>query len=459
MNEPESAVSPLMREVSAYIARAARRDLPKDVVEKGKHHLLDTLASMVSGSRLLPGKRAISYVKTLGGARQACVAGTRLVTTAANAAFANGMFAHADETDDTHYSANMHPGCGIVPAALAMAEREARDGKSMLRAVVLGYDIGCRIARAFHPVEFRSAGRCNHSFGNLFGASAAAGALAGLDVRRVRHLLSYTAQQASGIRTFENDSEHVLKAYVFGGMTAQNGVAAATMAACGFTGVEDTFTGKRNRNFFSAFSPNPNPEEMTRGLGVTYEIMNTQMKKWSAGSPMQAALTSLFALMKEHKIKADDVGKLVIRTPDNRIDIVSNSKMADVNIEHLLAVALLDGGLTFRSAHDAARMRNGKVIDLKKRIELVPSPELTAAHPPRQGIIEIVTRDGRRLRHHTRAAKGSVDNPMTRAEVAEKAMDLMAPIIGKRRTESLIDIIWNIEKVADARIFRGLLTV
>ena len=121
MTKSKSAVSPLMREVSAYIAGAARRALPGDVVEKGKHHLLDTLASMISGSRLLPGKRAIAYIAGLAGARQACVAGTRLVTTAANAAFANGMFAHADETDDTHYAANMHPGCGIVPAALAMA--------------------------------------------------------------------------------------------------------------------------------------------------------------------------------------------------------------------------------------------------------------------------------------------------------------------------------------------------
>ena len=396
MNKPVSAVSPLMREVSAYIAGATKRALPKDVAEKGKHHLLDTLASMVSGSRLLPGKRAISYVKTLGGAKQACVAGTRLVTTAVNAAFANGMFAHADETDGTHYAANMHPGCGAVPAALAMGEREGRDGKSMLRAVVLGYDIGCRVPLAFHPAAFRAAGHANQSFGNVFGAAAAAGALAGLDVKRVRHLLSYTAQLASGIRPFERDSEHTLKAFVFGGMTAHHGVAAATMIACGFTGVEDTFTGDHNSNFFSAFSPNPSPEEMVRGLGITYEVMNTQIKNWSVGSPMQAALTSLFALMKEHRIRADDVQKLVI--------------------------------------------------------------ELTAARPPRQCIMEITTRDGRQLAHHTVAAKGSIDNPMTRAEVAGKSLDLMAPIIGIRRAETLIDTIWHVEKIPNVRALRSLLS-
>src|SRR5262249_30127968 len=153
--------------------------------EKGKHHILDTLATMVSGSRLLPGKKAIAYIKTLGGPQQACVIGTRIVTAAINAALANGMFAHADETDDIHHPANMHPGASIVPAALAMAERERRDGKSMLRAVVTGYDIGCRVTRVMHPEAFRAAGRANQSFGGVFGAATAAGVLARFDERRI----------------------------------------------------------------------------------------------------------------------------------------------------------------------------------------------------------------------------------------------------------------------------------
>ena len=457
-NKTVSAVSPLMGEVSAYIAGALARALPEAVAEKGKHHVLDTLATMVSGSKLLPGKKAIAYVKTLGGPRQACVIGTRLVISAINAALANGMFAHADETDDIHHAANMHPGASIVPAALAMSERQRHGGKSMLRAVVLGYDIGCRVTRVLHPEAFRAAGRANQSFGGVFGAAAAAGALAGLDMRRVRYLLSYAAQLASGIRTMERDKEHVLKAFVFGGMTAHNGVAAANMVACGFTGVEDEFTGARNRNFFSAFSPDPSPQEMTRGLGVSYEVMNTNIKKWPVGSPVQSALESLFALMTEHKISAIDVEKLVVRTPDNEAPIVSNSNMSDVNMQHLLAISLLDGKLSFDSAHDMARMKNRKVLDLKRRIELVASAELTIARPARQCIIEVATRDGRQLKHHTHAVKGTADNPMTRAEVAEKSVDLMAPVLGKRRTRTLIDAVLNLEKVENMRALRALLS-
>ncbi|MFO0007597.1 MAG: MmgE/PrpD family protein, partial [bacterium] len=132
-------VSPLTEALSDYIARATRRPLPTDVAEKTRHHLLDTLAAMISGSRLAPGRMAVDYVRSQGGAKEACVPGTRLLTTAVNAALAGGMLAHADETDDSHQASFHHPGCAVVPAALAMGEREGRGGRALLRAVALGY--------------------------------------------------------------------------------------------------------------------------------------------------------------------------------------------------------------------------------------------------------------------------------------------------------------------------------
>src|SRR5262245_12278211 len=151
----KSEVSPLMQQVAAYIAGALRKPLPKDVHEATKHHLLDTIAAMVSGAHLLPGEKAIAYAKKLGGNKEACVIGSRVVTTAEYAALANGMLAHADETDDSHAPSLCHPGCAIVPAALAMAERERSNGTALLRAVALGYDIGTRVNMALHGYEFR----------------------------------------------------------------------------------------------------------------------------------------------------------------------------------------------------------------------------------------------------------------------------------------------------------------
>src|SRR5215471_18067651 len=92
-----AAISPLMRTVSSYIEQAVAKPLPEAVAESTRHHLLDTIAAMISGTRLLPGERAIAYVNTLGGVPEACVPGTRVVTSVVDAALTGGMLAHADE--------------------------------------------------------------------------------------------------------------------------------------------------------------------------------------------------------------------------------------------------------------------------------------------------------------------------------------------------------------------------
>ena len=449
------SLSPVMAELSDYIVQSPRKALPAAVSEKTKHHVLDTLAAMVSGSRLLPGRKAISYVKSLGGAKEACVVGSRIVTNAVNAALANGMCAHADETDDSHAASLTHPGCGVVPAALAMAEREQRGGAALLRAVALGYDVGCRLTLSLDPYRFREAGHSTHSFGPTFGAAAAAAALAGLKAPQVRHALSYAAQQASGISCWMRDPEHIEKAFDFGGMPARNGTAAAAMVAHGFSAVEDVFAGERN--FFVAYGRAPKAEELVRELGTTFEIMNTNIKRWSVGSPIQAPLDSLLDLINEHKLKAEDVESMVVRVSHQGANTVNNRHMPDICMQHMCAVMLLDSFVSFKSSHDEKRMQNRKVLDLRSRIELRGDDELSRVMPSRQGIVEIKLRNGGELRHHTKAVRGTSDNPMARAEVDAKSYDLLAPVLGKARARKLCDSVWNIEKLGDARKLRPLL--
>ena len=453
--QPASQISPVMGRLSAYIAAALRRPLPALVVEKTKHHILDTVAAMISGSRLAPGIKAIAYVKALGGVNEAGVIGSKIVTTAVNAALANGMLAHADETDDSHAPSLTHPGCGIVPAALAMAERERCNGTALLRAVALGYDVGCRLTLSLDPYQFREDGHSTHSFGPMFGAAAAAGALAGLRERQVRHLLSFTAQQASGISCWMRDGEHVEKAFDFGGMPARNGVAAATMVASGFTGVDDVFSGERS--FFVAYGRKPDAAMLVRDLGVKYEIMNTNIKRWSVGSPIQAPLDALRDLIRKHQFKAKDIEKVVVRVAHQGANTVDNRDMPDICMQHICAVMLIDGTVTFASAHDDKRMRDRAVLALRSRIELRGDDALSAAMPSRQGIVEITLRDGRELKHHTQAVRGTAENPMTRAEVDEKSYDLIAPVIGKARARKLCDAVWKLEQVRDIRSVRPLL--
>jgi 2-methylcitrate dehydratase PrpD len=448
-------ISPVMQRLSAYIAGARKQRLPAPVVEKTKHHILDTIAAMVSGAPLLPGRKALSYVKTLGGAKEACVVGSRIVTNAANAALANGMCAHADETDDSHAPSLTHPGCGIVPAALAVAEREGATGEAVLRAVALGYDVCARLTMSLNAYEFREDGHSTHSFGPMFGAAAAAGSLLKLDADRCRYLLSYTAQQASGVSCWMRDEEHIEKAFDFGGMPARNGVYAATMVAHGFSGVEDVFSGERS--FYVAYGRDPKPEVLVQGLGEDFEILRTNIKRWSVGSPIQAPLDSLLELIKENAIGARDVDSVQIRVAHQGANTTDNRNMPDICMQHMCAVMLLDGTVTFKSSHDERRMRHPKVLELRRRITLKGDDELTRAMPSRQGIVEVRLRDGRTLRHHTKAVRGTAENPMTRAEVDVKSYDLLAPVLGKARARRLCNTVWELGKLRDVRKLRPLL--
>jgi 2-methylcitrate dehydratase PrpD len=454
MIQPLKEISAPMRELSAYMAQAPGLPLPAEVAEKARHHVLDTLAAMVSGSRLAPGRIAIAYVRGLGGTREASVAGSKVLTSAVNATLANGMLAHADETDDSHAPSRNHPGCAVVPAALAAAEVVRASGEQFLRAVVLGYDVAARINYALGADAFAFAGRMTHSFGGTFGAGAAAAALLGLDALQARHLLSYCAQQASGVGASVRDADHIEKAFDFGGMPARNGIAAATMVAAGFTGVDDVFSGERN--FFQAYGAEPDPAKLAHGLGQRFEILGTNIKKWSAGSPAQSAIDALLHLMATKGVAAGTIKAITVQLPTGSDRTVDRTPAPDVNIQHLLAMLLIDGTLTFRSIHDHARMDDPKILALRGRINVVPSDELLHARPRRQAIVEIDTNDGERHSHRIVAVRGTADNPMDLAEVEAKARDLMGGVLGRERTETLIGAIRDLAAVKNMTRLRPL---
>jgi len=301
---------------------------------------------------------------------------------------------------------------------------------------------------------FAATSRSTHSVGGTFGAGAAAGALLGLDERGARHLLSFCAQQASGVGSHVRDPEHVEKAFDFGGMPARNGVAAATMVAAGMTGVDDVFSGERN--FLEAYAPRPNPDRLSEDLGQRFEIMATNIKKWPVGSPAQSALDALTGLMAEERIGPDDVDAIEVALPSRSARTVDNAPAPELNIQHLLALLLIDGRLSFDSIHDRARMQDPNILVLRAKIALVPSEELAHAIPRRQAIVSVNTRDGRSLSRRTVAVRGTADNPMSQPEVEAKALDLIASVLEMRRARAIVRAMSSLETISDVTSLRRL---
>ena len=240
-------MSAVMDKLSLYMSEASGRELPDEVIEKTKQHILDTVAAMISGSELPPGRAALQFAGAYGGKEVATVVASKIVCGPIEAALTNGMLAHADETDDSHAPSQSHPGCAVVPAALAAGERFGISGAHFLRAVTLGYDVGPRFTMTLGGQQFEAESHWStHSISPLFGAAAAAGSAARLNAEQMRFLLGYTAHQSSGLGAWNRDTDHIQKAFHFGGMTARSGVTSALVVQAGWTGVEDILSGKDN---------------------------------------------------------------------------------------------------------------------------------------------------------------------------------------------------------------------
>jgi len=424
----------------------AARDasLPSEVVQKAKNHLLDTLAAIVSGSQLTPGRLGLEYTRSEGGKAEALVMGSDLLTTATLAAFANGISAHADESDDSND--RLHPGCAVVPAAWAVAEREKRPGRSLLNAVVLGYEISCRFHKALATKST--------TFSGTFGAAVAAGSLLRFDALRNCYLFSYAAQQASGSNAWIADDEHIEKAFDYGGITGRNGVMAALLVHAGFTGNRDVFEG--DRNFLQDYPP-ADPSQLTSDLGTRYEMTRGLIKKFPVGAPMQEAVEAMHRLIERHKIRAADVVKVIVRLPERAAQTVNNRHMPDVNVQYILAVTLLDGRLSFEAAHDYERMQRPDVQAMKSRVHLEVDLEMDRVGPRYQALVEVNTTGGEQLREHIVNVRGRPENPMSPQEVEAKSRELMAPVLGDDRVHRLFDAIRNLEAVTDISSLRPLL--
>jgi len=452
----ELTASPLMTTLSTYMAEAARRPLPAPIVEKTKHVILDTIAAMVSGAELPPGKLAIQFARNYKGDRVSTVVASNVLCGAIEAAMCNGMLAHSDETDDTHPPSQSHPGASVVPSALAVGEQFNNDGPRFLRAVALGYDIGPRVTITLGKLQYMvDTHRSTHALSGTFGSAAAAACAAGLTAQQMRWVLSYTAQQAGGLASWQRDTDHIEKSFDFGGMPARNGVTSALLVQAGGTGVDDILSGADN--FLDAFVPKNSADLLIEKLGERYEVTRTNFKKWTVGAPIQAPLDAMENILKRTPFAADQVKQVTVRVAADEATIVDNRTIPDICLQHLIAVMVVDKNVTFKTAHDVARMKDPAVLAQRAKVNLVHDEALERLMPKRVAIVEVTLNDGKVLTDRVEAVRGTADNPMTRDEVAAKARELMTPVLGAAPTAKLIERIFDLENLKSVHDLRPLL--
>jgi 2-methylcitrate dehydratase PrpD len=448
--------SPTMARLSSYMSEAGSQPLPEEVVEKTKQHIIDTFAAMVSGADLAPGRFAINFARAHSAEKTATVAASDVVCGAIEAAFANAMLAHSDETDDSHAPSESHPGASVVPSAFATGEQFNIDGSRFLRAVALGYDVGTRVTMTIGVGGFQTATHIStHALAGNFGSAAAAGCAAGLNQQQMRWLIDYASQQASGIKTWQRDTEHIEKAFLFAGMPARNGVTAALLVQAGATGVDDVLSGQDN--FLADYAPQADPAKLIDKLGERFEVTRTNIKKWTVGSPIQAPLDALEIILKRRPFEPEQVQAVTVRVATSEASLVTNREMPDICMQHMIAVMLIDKTASFKAAHDKPRMQDPAVLKQRAKVQLIPDAELERLLPARVAIVEVTLADGTRLTETVKAVRGTAENPMPREEVIAKVRDLLTPVLGAERSGKLIEATLHLEKIKSVRELRPLL--
>jgi 2-methylcitrate dehydratase PrpD len=429
-------------ELVAYIRHGPPDGPPAEALEYAKHHLLDSLAACVSGSRLAAGQAGARLARMNSAPGPAALIGNREMLAPQYAAVANAMAAHADETDDANPFSGTHPGSSIVPVALAHGQSLGKSGLDLLKSMIVGYDVGVRVTIALWAgAEDRTrVSRHTANTGGMFGSAAAAAYLSELGAEDIRVMLSYVAMQFAGIGTWRRDTQHVFKAYSVAGAPAWGGLFALSLVQACWTGIHDVFNGEAN--IFEVAGVNPNPAELTLDLGKRFEIMRTSIKRFPVGSPNQAPLQAFVDLHAQEQLPPSDITRVVVRIPQRGVRTVNAAgEMPNVNLPYLMHCCITDGNLTFAAAHDRARFDTWRNAGGDPRIVL----EGDEAMPHGQANVRVELARGRSYDTHVTSVRGTAGNPMSEYEIRAKAEDLIAPVLGANQARAIIDAVYSLE--------------
>ena len=453
------APEPVSRRLAEMLSQTRFADLPRAVLDEAHRAILDWLGSALSGSLELPARLMQRVAAGLGASDEATMFSAGR-SSAAGAALANGVASHILELDDVHKSSTLHPAAPIIPAALAVAEREHASGRAFLLAVTLGYDAALRVGEAVNPDHYRHW----HPTGTAatFGAAAAAGSLLRLDTGRMLDALGTAGTQAAGLWEFNADG--AMSKHLHPGKAAFNGVLAADLAAAGFTGATRILEG--DRGFFRATTTVFDATRITDGLGARWKITENCYKMHACCGHTHSAIDVALAL--RDQVTPERIATVRVGTYGPGYAIVkepnpSSPYRAQFSVAYCVAAALTEGrvGLAQFSPDRfvPSGVEHAAIAALLGRTEVTVQPDLTAQYPaawPTRIAIELA--DGMVLRGAADFPRGNPENPVATEELEQKFVDLVAPRFGAAVAHRGIRLVRSLEHASDMSThFRDLL--
>lgn len=449
----------LSGKLASFIVRLNYKSLPPEVVQKSKHCLMDTLGAALAGSKTPEAHVAKRLAEKLGQKKESTLFTSRGKVGVLEAALANGIMSHALELDDGNRYAQGHPGVAVIPAVLALGEKERIKGKDLIPAIVAGYEVFGRVGAGGNPSHFN---RGFHTTGTCgtFAAAAAAGRLLKLNESKMVSALGIAGSQAAGLFAFMADG--TMTKTLHAGKAAQNGILSAYLAKEGFTGPAYILEDKRG--FYKAFADTFNPQRVLEGLGEKYEIMNTYVKFHASCRHSHPAVDAILDISGRTPLHPEEIEKVHVYTYTIAAKLIDGKQVSTpisgkMSLPYSAAVAMISGKVGLDEFKP--KVMNDRVIRaLMEKIDVFPDPELDKMVPDHRGArAEIILKDGRKLASEILDAKGEPENPGSGNDIYDKFRMLAGTVFKSDKVERLLEKIDGLEKIGDISELTNLLTL
>lgn len=457
----DAADHPLRNTYTAGIARFVSglryEAVPAEVLERIKLLILDSLGCALYGADL-PWSRILQRtLESVDDTRQCRVWGTDLRLSAPHAALVNGSQVQGFELDDVHRQGVLHVGAVVLPALLAVAElRRGMDGRSFLAAAVAGYEIGPRVGMCMGPEHI---GQGWHSGATVGVFSAASGAARGLqlDEGRTIHALGIAGTQAAGLMAAQYGA---MVKRMHAGRSSQSGLYGALFAKEGFTGIQDVFESQYG-GFCTTFSRSQDRfdlDQLTAGLGETWQTMGVALKFYSCVGSNHTTLDAIREMREERPFGARDVRRITVHGSQVTMDHVGwkyrplGLTSAQLNLPFCIATLLLEGDC-FVDQFTESVVADPQRMALAERVEVRHDAEITAKGRAYRHMVrvEVLLQDGTRMERTIESPKGSETNFASARDVVRKYEKLAARALPARQAADLRDAVLSIEKAGDVR--------
>jgi 2-methylcitrate dehydratase PrpD len=436
-------VNPLLV-LAEHAASWRARPLPAELAHHARRALVDWFATLLAGCPKPPATLMAAALEdeVRGGGGAVCYVTGRRVPLR-HAALLNGTASHTVEFDDIYRYAVYHPGCPTIAAALAAAQTRGADMDGLLRAMVAGYEVSCRIGLAVQPSHYDFW----HTTGTVgtFGAAASVAVLLDCDAERTAHAIATAATMAGGLQqAFRGEG---MSKPLHPGHAAEAGALAAMAAAKGMTGALDVLHGPAG--FAAATSEDRGKwEAPLAAIGRPFAIADMTFKNHGCCGHLFAALDAVRDLQREHgfaasEVQAVEIGgykatKEVCDRPEARTE-----QDCRFSAQFTVATMLLHGGVRL-AAFAPERLADPAIRALMPRVSVTIDAECAAAFPAqRSAKVTLRLADGRVLFRHQPTRKGDPDAPLSDADLSEKFRELVEPVAGAAVAGSLLDRLWT----------------